>query len=434
MAALRHVRFGCKSNWINLFAGQASFGHFNENTGADSALNSIQKRWFHPSNFKKFHATGPQNRLLSTGLISSHYGVSPTWSVISAQRQRYNSTDASKVTPDSSGYILEPPNLPDVAEMTQQAVNALGEPTLASMGLGSYYPPGLYQQGLEFLHVGIGMPWWEAILLSTVTVRLLSLPLLVMSQRFLTNHLNNAPQLTRLQDKMNEAKLDGNDLEFARAQIQLQKFMKKTKTNPLKTMVFPLVQMPIFVSIFIGLRKMAYYPVESMSTGGLWWFTDLTVSDPYFILPILTSATLLLSIELGSDGISSKTSTTAARYFMRGVPIVMIPIMMTFPAALNGYWLTSNVCGLVLTTFLRQEYVRTFFKIPKKIKHPVKEADKKPFKQIMKDALAESRRKKKAKNRVTEKKDNFKKAGAGPLTKTYATDPTLKKNIKQRAH
>ena len=44
---------------------------------------------------------------------------------------------------------------------------------------------------------------------------------------------------------------------------------------------------------------MANLPVESMKVGGLLWFPDLTIADPYFILPILCSASMLLTIEVG---------------------------------------------------------------------------------------------------------------------------------------
>ncbi|XP_033753975.1 mitochondrial inner membrane protein OXA1L-like [Pecten maximus] len=431
MAALRHVRVGSKSRWINLLAGQNSSGHFLEATLTDGALNTIQKRWLHPANFKNCHATGSRSRLLSAGLISSQYGARPTWSVISAHRLRYNSTEAAKTTADASGYILEPPALPDIIDVSQ-TVNALGEPSLASMGLGSYWPPGLYQQGLEYLHVGIGLPWWEAIVLSTVIVRVLSFPLLVMSQRFITNSLNHKPEMDRIQAKLSEAKINGNVQEYAIRQMEMKKFMRKTNSNPLKTMMYPMMQMPIFLSVFIGLRKMAYYPVESMSTGGVFWFSDLTVSDPYFILPVITSATLLLSIELGSEGISSKSGPAAGRYFMRAIPLIMVPIMMTFPAALNGYWLTSNVCGLVLASILRQKDIRKFFKIPQKIIHPKQTGEKKSFKQFINEAWSDSRRKRLAMNKEREKREHFKKAGAGPLTKTYATDPTIKKKVNRK--
>lgn len=58
------------------------------------------------------------------------------------------------------------------------------------------------------------------------------------------------------------------------------------------------LQAPIFVSFFIALRKMADLPVPSLQTGGLWWFTDLTASDPFYILPIAVTGTMFAILEV----------------------------------------------------------------------------------------------------------------------------------------
>ena len=52
--------------------------------------------------------------------------------------------------------------------------------------------------------------------------------------------------------------------------------------------------------MYTGLREMALLPVLSMKSGGLFWFTDLTVPDPYFALPLMTAATLLITVEVQS--------------------------------------------------------------------------------------------------------------------------------------
>lgn len=62
--------------------------------------------------------------------------------------------------------------------------------------------------------------------------------------------------------------------------------------------VFFSFQAPVFISFFIALRKMAYAPVPSMQTGGLWWFTDLTLADPYYILPIAVTGTMFAILEV----------------------------------------------------------------------------------------------------------------------------------------
>lgn len=63
-------------------------------------------------------------------------------------------------------YIPPPPTVPDISNTVSEiagALNEIGEPTLQSLGLGSFWPSGLVQQGLELLHVGLGLPWWGSI-------------------------------------------------------------------------------------------------------------------------------------------------------------------------------------------------------------------------------------------------------------------------------
>lgn len=45
------------------------------------------------------------------------------------------------------------------------ATNALGEPTLQSLGLGGWSPIGIIQQLLDMVHVSCGLPWWATIAL-----------------------------------------------------------------------------------------------------------------------------------------------------------------------------------------------------------------------------------------------------------------------------
>jgi len=57
-------------------------------------------------------------------------------------------------------------------------------------------------------------------------------------------------------------------------------------------------QIPIFISVYKGISEMAALPVVSMKSGGLLWFSDLTIADPYFALPLMTAATLFITIEV----------------------------------------------------------------------------------------------------------------------------------------
>jgi len=91
-------------------------------------------------------------------------------------------------------------------------------------------------------------------------------------------------------------------------------------------------QAPLFISFFMGLRGMTNVPVDSMRTGGLFWFTDLTVVDPYYLLPVITSTTMWLTIELGADSTKlSQANMQTMKYVLRAMPVCILPFTINFP-------------------------------------------------------------------------------------------------------
>ena len=96
------------------------------------------------------------------------------------------------------------------------------------------------------------------------------------------------------------------------------------------TVVF--LQAPLFISFFMGLRGMANVPVESMRTGGLFWFTDLTVPDQYYLMPLITSFTMWVTIEVGADGAKLNAGNLQTmKYVLRALPVVILPFTINFP-------------------------------------------------------------------------------------------------------
>jgi YidC/Oxa1 family membrane protein insertase len=92
--------------------------------------------------------------------------------------------------------------------------------------------------------------------------------------------------------------------------------------------------MPLFVSIFLAVRDMAVIPVPGMTTQGLLWVTDLSVPDPYMILPIISAAGFIAVMEVGGEagggaGIGG-ISGEGIKNMMRGVAIISIPITAYF--------------------------------------------------------------------------------------------------------
>lgn len=157
-------------------------------------------------------------------------------------------------------------------------------------------------------------------------------PLVVRAQKNAAKMANHSPGMQVLQSKMTDARRRGDTYESQQLGGELKDYMSKHKINPLSNVVPILVQLPFFLSMFVGLRKMANLPVESMATGGLYWFQDLTIMDPYYVLPLMVSATFYLQLYLAADGMSLDALGPLAKKFMMGMPVFVLLFTYRFPA------------------------------------------------------------------------------------------------------
>lgn len=167
---------------------------------------------------------------------------------------------------------------------------------------------------------------------------------------------------------MNTAQKAGNKAATQKHSMELRSLYKRSNCSPFRGLMMPIIQAPIFISFFLGIRKMAELPVESMKTGGFGWLTDLTAMDPYYILPVLSAASFLVTIELGTDGVSPQQQGQMKKIF-RGMAVLMIPLTYHLPAGVFVYWMTTNVFSLCQFALLKAPGVKTFFNIPALIKH-----------------------------------------------------------------
>ena len=185
------------------------------------------------------------------------------------------------------------------ADATSIASELPAQGDFTSLGLGGYSPIGLIQWSLEYLHVHAHLPWWLAIVASTLVLRTLLLPVAINVQANAARLNNIRPETERLMAKVRQYKQAGN-LNIAEQQMaKVYALYAKHNCHPFKMMLMPVMQVPIFISFFVALRRMAAVPVESMKTGGILWFTDLTVPDPYYVLPLLGCASFMAIIEVG---------------------------------------------------------------------------------------------------------------------------------------
>uniref|UniRef100_A0A4X1UYC6 OXA1L mitochondrial inner membrane protein n=1 Tax=Sus scrofa TaxID=9823 RepID=A0A4X1UYC6_PIG len=285
-----------------------------------------------------------------------------------------------------------PTAVPEVASgETADIVQAAAEQSFSELGLGSYTPVGLIQNLLEFMHVNLGLPWWGAIATCTVLARCLVFPLIVKGQREAAKIHNHLPEIQKFSTRIREAKLTGNHTEFYRASSEMTFYQKKHDIKLFKPLILPLTQAPIFISFFIALREMANLPVPSLQTGGLWWFQDLTLSDPTYILPLVVTATMWGVLE-----------------------------------AVFMYWFSSNMFSLGQVLCLRIPAVRTVLKIPQRVVHDSstllpREGFIKSFKRGWKNAEMAHQ----LQERERRMQNHLELAARGPLRQTFTHNPLL---------
>ena len=105
-------------------------------------------------------------------------------------------------------------------------------------------------------------------------------------------------------------------------------------------------------------------------TGGLAWFEDLTVRDPYLALPVICGASMYGMVSLGDAGQASAAQTAQdertamMRNMMKGAAVLMVPMTYWMPSGVFMYWITTNGIGICQTVALRQPTIRAAVGMP----------------------------------------------------------------------
>ncbi|XP_054848512.1 mitochondrial inner membrane protein OXA1L [Eublepharis macularius] len=322
--------------------------------------------------------------------------------------------------------IIQPPASPPVegALSTGDLGQAVQELSFQELGLGSYTPVGVIQNLLESLHVELGLPWWGAIVAGTVAARFLIFPLIVKGQREAVKLNNHLPQINELTGRINEAKRSGNKFEFSKAYSDLALYQKAHDVNPLRGFLVPLVQAPIFISFFIALRKMAELPVPSLQTGGLWWFMDLSAADPFYILPLAVTVSMWAVLELGAESGVSNPNLRVMKTVFRVMPVIILPLTISFPTAIFTYWMTSNMFSLVQVAVLRVPAVRSYLRIPERVEHdPSVLPQQEGFLKSLNKGWKNAQMAQQMEERERRMKNHLDLAAKGPLRQTFSHNP-----------
>ena len=171
--------------------------------------------------------------------------------------------------------------------------------------------------------------WGWAIILLTILIKLVFYKLAETSGRSMAKMRKLQPRLKSIQERYKDDRE-----KLSRAMMELY---KTEKVNPAAGCLPILVQMPVFLALYWVLLE----SVELRQAPWALWIDDLSVKDPFFILPLLMGASMFFMQKLNpqpTDPVQAKVMTI--------LPVVMSVFMAFFPAGLVLYWLVNNLLSI----------------------------------------------------------------------------------------
>ena len=185
------------------------------------------------------------------------------------------------------------------------------------------------------IHAFVGN-WGVAIILLTVLIKAVFFKLSATSYRSMANMRRVAPKMQDIREQYAEDK--------AKQSQAMMELYRKEKINPMGGCLPVLVQMPVFISLYWVLME----SVELRHSPFFLWIEDLSVMDPYFVLPLLMGASMWFMQKLNPpppDPMQAK--------IMQWLPVIFTFFFLWFPAGLVLYWVVNNLLSMA------QQYVIT---------------------------------------------------------------------------
>ncbi|PWN49867.1 hypothetical protein IE53DRAFT_331313 [Violaceomyces palustris] len=302
-------------------------------------------------------------------------------------------------TSDASSLIgnIEPTIASNLGEaLTPSAIVQYGE--LKALGLAHWHGPvGLLTDLLENVGYYTGLPWWGTIMATTLVLRLLISPFTVRGQKNNIRLSNIQPEMKKGMEDIKHYKAVGNQMEMQNAVMRVQKLMKDNNCSPFGALTPLFIQLPVMFSFFWSLEKIAKSGIESFKVGGPSWTPDLSIPDPTYVLPIVSTAATIAVAEMGQklgtqNPGSDPNQAKMIKYILRAVLPLAGWFTSTFPSGVLIYWATTNVYSLVQLVVLQIPSVRRALHFPERLSKPINKYDPNPPKSLS-DRFAEFKRK-----------------------------------------
>ena len=179
--------------------------------------------------------------------------------------------------------------------------------------------------------------WGVAIILLTILIKAAFFKLSATSYRSMAQMRELAPRLQSMKEKF------GDDRQ--KMQMAMMELYKKEKINPMGGCLPIVIQIPVFIALYwvlLGSIELRHAPFFG-------WIHDLSAIDPYYILPLLMGATMIIQTRLNpkpTDPIQAKVMTW--------MPVIFSVFFFFFPAGLVLYWLVNNILSITQQWYINK--------------------------------------------------------------------------------
>ena len=191
---------------------------------------------------------------------------------------------------------------------------------------------------LQQIHNYVGNWGWSIVLL-TILIKLVFFPLSAASYKSMARMKEVQPRLLKMKDQYK-----GEPQKLNQAMMEMY---RKEKINPLGGCLPVVIQIPVFISLYWVLLS----SVEMRNAPWIGWIHDLSVPDPYYILPIIMAISMYVQTKLNPtppDPVQAKV--------MMYMPLVFSIMFFFFPAGLVLYWVTNNLLSIAQQWQINQMY------------------------------------------------------------------------------
>lgn len=183
--------------------------------------------------------------------------------------------------------------------------------------------------------------WGAAIILVTIAIKTLLYPLARAQYRSFAKMRLLQPKMATMKEKYGDDK--------KQMSMKMMELYKKEKVNPLGGCFPLLIQMPVFIALYWVLME----TVELRHAPFILWINDLSVMDPYYVMPLLMGASMFLMQKMQP---MSPTMDPMQQKMMQLMPVFMTVFFVFFPAGLVLYWLMNNLISISQQLYITNQF------------------------------------------------------------------------------